>query len=367
MSLLEDLVIPRVSLEETRRAAANIADVAVRTPLVKFNYRRPDLPDLEIYLKLETLQPINSFKIRGAANRLKSIDPVQLKSEYSNLVVSASAGNMGQGVACACRELGCDCVVVVPDHAPATKLQAMQDLGAKIVKVPFERWWEVLMTGDAMAEVGKKHVFVHPVCDPQVVAGNSTVGLEILEDLPDVDAVFCAYGGGGCCGGIGSALKNKKEILEAMGKAPASDRPVDMISVEPATAAPFCLSFNNNKTITPLTDWQASWVDGCGGKSVLKPMWPLALDVLTGATKVELEAVERALKTLVEKNRVVAEGAGACSVAAAMFGPHEEMKKYKKVVAVVCGGCLDTTELLRILAKDFSTPYVNPFGPASPP
>ncbi|KAK3264451.1 hypothetical protein CYMTET_26805 [Cymbomonas tetramitiformis] len=347
-----DRILTRVPLEDSYAAAKNIEGYAVRTPLVKLNYRRPDAPQMEIYLKLETLQPINSFKVRGAANAITSVDPKRLKEEFNNTIVSASAGNMGQGVAYAAKSLGCECIVVVPDSAPITKLQAMEvDHGARLIKVPFERWWEVLMTGDALQEIGKKHLFIHPVCDPKVVAGNSTVALEIIEDLPEVDAVLCSWGGGGICSGIGSVLKNKSG---------ESAKQVDMISVEPATAAPLCLSFNNNKTLTPLEDWQASWVDGCGGKSVLAPMWELAKDVLSHAVKVELEAIERSVKVLVEKNRIVAEGAGACPVAAALFGPLENLKDYKKVVAVVCGGCIDTKVLTDILSKDFSSPYILP-------
>ena len=217
---------------------------------------------------------------------------------------------------------------------------------------------------------------MHPVCDPDVVAGNSTIGLEILQDLPTVDAVFAPWGGGGCACGIGSVLKNVKD--EPACYSPTYTHPssgvnkdgktIDMIAVEPATAAPLCYSFNNNLTLKPLPKesddclncYRSSWIDGCGGKSVLPPMWELAKSVLTGAYKVELEAVERAVQVLVEQNRIVPEGAGACSVAAAMFGPVQPT--WKKVVAVVSGGCIDTNVLTQILRKDYSKPYIPSCG-----
>ena len=405
-NLLDDLQLKCVTPEETLNAARNIQGHAVRTPLVRLNYRRPDYPNLEIYLKLETLQPINSFKVRGAVHKILQN---KRKSKGSNqpddhglasdndgdddvVMVSASAGNMGQGVAYAAQLLGCKkCIVVVPDHAPETKLNAMRDkYNAKIVKVPFNRWWEIIMTGhvtsaelsldceaqdltDRTEEQQPKILFVHPVCDPDVVAGNSTIGLEILQDLPSVDAVFCPWGGGGCACGIGSVLKNIHDQPDCYAPSfvPAPSNytngdvnAIDMIAVEPATAAPLCYSFNNNKTLTPLpaevddelNSYRPSWIDGCGGKSILPPMWGLAKTVLTGACKVELEAVERAVQVLVEQNRIVPEGAGACSVAAAMFGPIQP--SWKKVVAVVSGGCIDTNVLTRILAKDFTKPYI---------
>merc|ERR1740124_746118 len=414
-------MIKRVPAEETIRAANNITGYAIRTPLVPLAYRRPDRPDLEIYLKLETLQPINSFKVRGAVHKIRSIvrhhrqsqrchsessgddnvdnddDDAELSrilhSSYGNTIVTASAGNMGQGVAYAATSLNCSCVVIVPDHAPATKLAAMErKYGARVIKVPFSRWWEIISTSDVREEMGGgesegegggggKYLFVHPVCDPDVVAGNSTIGLEILRDLPDVDAVFCPWGGGGCSSGIGSVLKNVSEFgygcYPGLAPPPSSASPannndnnendkgpkrtINMMSVEPSTASPLCYSFHHStrttNTINPPVplptspksphSYQPSWIDGCGGKSVLPPMWDIAQDVLTDAWRVEPDSVEFALRTMVEGNKVVAEGAGACPVAAAMFGPVEE--GWKKVVAVVCGGCIDTDVLMRIL------------------
>lgn len=331
----------------------------VRSGVTRFRWSRPTTCGvhflcLQLTITLTALPPMDTFL-----------------GQYDNLIVSASAGNMGQGVAYAAQSLGCECIVVVPDHAPSTKLAAMsENYGAQIIKVPFSRWWEIIVSGNADKELnGRKYLFVHPVCDPLVVAGSSTIGLEILEDMPDCDAVFCAWGGGGCSSGIGSALKNAREqpkCFPSLDTAATTDirqrNIIDMISVEPATAAPLCYSFNNGKTLTPLPEnlgdpnaYKASWIDGCGGKSVLKPMWGLAKDVLTAAYRVELEAVERALQVLVEKNRIVAEGAGACPVAAAMFGPVKP--NWKRVVAVVCGGCIDTKVLTGILHKDFAGMY----------
>ena len=336
----------RVERAESEAAAVRIASHAVRTPLVKLNWTRPDAPQLEIYLKLESLQPISSFKVRGAVNTILSRieraaaagNPIDASKMH---VVTASAGNMGQGVAYAAVSVGCPkCTVIVPDSAPATKLDAIRrwnDASANtevvIIEVPYDRWWEIIMNGDVSPELGEDNTvtFIHPVIDQDNMTGHSTIGLEIEEDLPDAEAVYVAWGGGGCCSGIASVLAPNAKIF----------------SCEPETAAPICASLAAGEMTKP--NFTPSFVDGCGGKSVLPPMWPLAQQLLTGAASVPLDQIEIAIATMLRRNRIVAEGAGACSVAAAMFG--EEAKTLDKVVCVVCGGCLDSSTLIDIINR----------------
>ena len=255
----------------------------------------------EIWLKLENLQPIGSFKLRGAANAMRLAGPEGLRDG----VYTASAGNMAQGVAWSARELGVPAAVVVPDHAPATKLAAIERLGGRIVKVPFDRWWQVI---PEHSFPGLDGLFIHPVADRAVMAGNGTVALEILEDLPDVDTVLVPFGGGGLSCGIASALAALRPEARVFG-------------CEVETAAPLAASLAAGSPQT--VDYQPSFVDGIGGKSLLPEMWPLASTLLAGARVVPLEAVAAAVRLLAERHRVIAEGAGATSVAAALAGVPE--------------------------------------------
>ena len=166
------------SLEEIRAAAQRVSGLAVRTPLVGLNV--DGAPD--IYLKLENLQPIGAFKIRGAGNVLAQVEPARL----SRGVYTASAGNMAQGLAWHARRLGIACTAVVPETAPEAKLSAITRLGADHLKVPFDEWWQVMLDHSHPAFTDR--LFVHPFADQAVMAGNGTIGLEILEDLPDADA-----------------------------------------------------------------------------------------------------------------------------------------------------------------------------------
>jgi threonine dehydratase len=310
-------VIPLPRIEAAR---ASIAGLAVRTPLVRLNV--PDAP-AEIYLKLENLQPIGSFKLRGAANAIACADA----DDLARGVYTASAGNMAQGVAFIARQKGLDCSVVVPDHAPATKLDAIERLGGRTVKVPFAKWWDVLVTHEFEGLDGH---FVHPVCDPAVIAGNGTIGLEILEDLPDVDTVVVPYGGGGLSSGIACALR-------------ALSPDTRVLAVEVETAAPLAASLAAGEPVS--IDYEASFVDGIGGKSVLVEMWELVREVVADCVVVSLEEIAAGIRTLVDRNRVVAEGAGAASVAAALSG----RAGVGKVVCVVSGGNIDSTKLAAIL------------------
>eukprot|EP00441_Pelagodinium_beii_P043755 CAMPEP_0197638572 /NCGR_PEP_ID=MMETSP1338-20131121/13461_1 /TAXON_ID=43686 ORGANISM="Pelagodinium beii, Strain RCC1491" /NCGR_SAMPLE_ID=MMETSP1338 /ASSEMBLY_ACC=CAM_ASM_000754 /LENGTH=697 /DNA_ID=CAMNT_0043211171 /DNA_START=52 /DNA_END=2145 /DNA_ORIENTATION=+ len=330
----------RVSRAESIAAAKRIAGKVTRTPLVKLNWTRPDAPDLEIYLKLENLQPVSSFKVRGAVNVIQARLAAGKSSDVQNMhVVTCSAGNMGQGVAYAAVSVGCKkCTIIVPDSAPQAKLSAMERWNSPktevcIIKVPYERWWNIVLTSDVTKEMGSEPTtFIHPVVDQDNMTGHSTMGLEIEQDLPEVEACYVAWGGGGCCSGIASIL------CESGAK---------MFSCEPETANPIAVSWPKKEITAP--DYRPSFVDGCGGKTVLPAMWPLAQELLTGAETVGLTEIEIAIATLLRRNRTVAEGAGACAVAAAMFG--EGAKKFKKVVCVVCGGCLDSSKLVEFLGK----------------
>lgn len=307
------------SLDDVRAARERIRGAAVRTPLVRLNADAP----AEVYLKLENLQPIGSFKLRGATNALRLADPATLAEG----VYTASAGNMAQGVAWSARQLGVTATAVVPDHAPATKLAAIERLGGRTVKVPFDRWWQVLREHRYPELPG---LFVHSVSDPAVMAGNGTIALEILEDLPDVDTVLVPFGGGGLSCGIAAALRELRPGVQVW-------------ACEVATAAPLAASLAAGEPRE--IDYLPSFVDGIGGKSVLAEMWPLVRRLLAGSRVVPLDEVAAAVRLLAERNRVVAEGAGATAVAAALAGAGAG----GKVVCVVSGGNIDTGKLAALL------------------
>ena len=312
-----------IPLEEIRAARERLAGLVVRTPLVRL--RAPEQPGA-IYLKLENLQPIGSFKLRGALNAVMQEDPDRLRAG----VVTASAGNMGQGVAWAARELGVPCAVVVPEGAAATKLAAIEALGGRVVEVPYERWWQAI-TESHFSEI--EGVFIHPVQDDRVMAGNGTIGLEILEDLPEPDAVLVPFGGGGLSVGIASALKALRPKTRAY-------------AVEPDTGAPLTASLADGSP-QPV-DYEASFVDGSGSPALLPQMWLLAREVLDGAFAVSLEETAAAVRSLAERAHVVAEGAGALALAAALGG----RAGGGNVVCVVSGGNIDTPKLVKILAGE---------------
>ncbi|MGQ0650612.1 MAG: threonine ammonia-lyase [Gemmatimonadaceae bacterium] len=308
--------IPLAAIEQAR---GRVSRLALRTPLIRLHVDAP----AELYLKLECLQPIGSFKIRGAGNAMALADPALL----SHGVWTASAGNMAQGVAWCARELGIPCTVAVPDHAPATKIHAVERLGGRIVRLPFNDWWQILVSHQAPGFDG---LFIHPVSNADVIAGNGTIGLEITEDLPDVDAVVVPYGGGGLSCGIASALGAVKPGV-----------PVFASEVE--TAAPLAASLAAGQPVT--VDYTASFVDGIGGRSVLAEMWPLASSLLGGSLVVSLEAIATSLRLLLERAHVVAEGAGASSVAAACTGGAGP----GKVVCVISGGNIDLSKVATII------------------
>jgi threonine dehydratase len=308
-----------ISIDEIRAARGRIAGLALRTPLVRLHVDAP----AEIYLKLENLQPIGSFKLRGAGNAMARMPDEAL----ARGVYTASAGNMAQGVAWVARARGVPCSVVVPDHAPRAKLDAIERLGARAVKVPFATWWQIIIEHRFD---GLEGAFIHPVCNRDVIAGNGTIGLEIAEDLPDVDAVLVPYGGGGLSAGIASALR-------------ALAPRVRVLAAEVDTAAPLAPSLGAGQPRE--VDYRPTFIDGCGSKSVLAEMWPLVSALLAGSIVVSPAEVAAAVRLLVERSRVVAEGAGALPVAAALSGRAGP----GKLVCVVSGGNIDSDKLATIL------------------
>jgi threonine dehydratase len=308
-----------VTLSAIEEARGRIAGSALRTPLVRLNCR--DAP-AEIYLKLENLQPIGSFKIRGAANAMARLSAEQLRRG----VLTASAGNMAQGVAWRARELNVPCTVVAPDTAPAVKVEAIQRLGGRVIQVPFERWWQ---TFQERAYPGVDAVFLHAFDDPDVMAGNGTIGLEILEDLPDVDALVIPWGGGGLTCGIATAVRALRPRCR-------------IYAAEVATAAPLTASLAAGAAV--VVDHQPSFVDGIGSKTVFPQMLARARTLIDGSVVADLAEVAAAMRLLAERNHLIAEGAGACPVAGALAGKAGG----GKIVCVVSGGNIDLKTLCKV-------------------
>jgi threonine dehydratase len=342
------------SLSEIERARANIRGRAVRTPLIRLNWPHLE-PGVEVWLKLENLQPIGSFKVRPAASAIACVeDKATLRRSG---VCTASAGNFAQGLAWCCAEEGIPCTVVAPDQAPENKLAEIRRRGAAVIKVPYADWWRCIETHSAV-ECGAPEdaVFIHPGAENAVLAGNATIAAEIFEDLPSVDTIIVPYGSGAVCTGIACGV-------EAMGRAGACR----VLAAEPATAAPFALSKRLGRaTRLPEGAHESSFCDGCGGRAVLDEVWALAKSKVSGGVAVPLRDIARAIKVLAERNRVVAEGAGACPVAAAMMGARAIGQDARRVVCVVSGGGIDSDKLVHILgsaSSDAKDALVPPAGP----
>ena len=312
-----------LTLGEMQAARERIAGSIVRTPLVRLDLG-PQFPDIR--LKLENLQATNSYKLRGAVNAVAMLS----EAERQLGVWTISAGNAGQGIAFAARKAGVPCTVVAIETAPAAKLERMRALGAKLVTVPYEAAWRAL--GDR-AYPGVSGTFVHPFDDQNFIAGHSTMGFEILEDAPDTVAVIAAIGGGGLITGVGSALKALKPGIKIWG-------------AEPETAAPAALSLSMGSAQI-FKDWKASFVDGAGGQSLFPRMWERLKPVVDGCVVVSLEDTKRAMRLLADKARIVAEGAGSLSLAAALTGKAGK----GPIVAVVSGGNIDLQKFCDLIAS----------------
>ena len=309
-----------IKLQEIEDARARIAGTAIRTPLVRLHLEQAAA---EIYLKLENLQPIGSFKVRGATNAIKLAPGF----ERSRGLVTASAGNMAQGVAWAARELGLKATIAVPEHAPEAKLQAIARLGGHVLKLPYEDWWNVIVTSRIEGIDG---LFIHPVQDDAVMAGNGTIGLEILEDVPDPDAVVIPYGGGGLTVGIASAIRALRPQTK-------------VYTAEPETGAALAAAMHAGGPVD--VEYQPSFVDGAGSRRVLDPMWALVSSLIDEAFAVPVADAAAAVRTLAERAQVIAEGAGALAMATALAG----RAGTGKVVCVVSGGNINPHKLAEIL------------------
>jgi len=311
------------ALSEIRAARERIAKTIVRTPLVRLELG-PEFPDIR--LKLENLQPINAYKLRGAANAVAALS----EADRKHGVWTISAGNAGQGVAYAARAAGAPCTVVVVETAPRSKLKRMEALGAKLIPVPYEIAWKAL---DERSFPGVDGTFIHPFDDDDFIAGHGTMGLEILEDAPDTAAVIASIGGGGLITGVASAIKALKPEIKVFG-------------VEPETAAPAALSFKKDSPQV-FPNWRASFVDGAGGQSMFPRMWERMKPVVDDYLVVTLKQTKNAMRLLAEKARIISEGAGALSVAAALSG---EAGK-GPIVAIISGGNIDLQKFCELISQ----------------
>ena len=312
-----------ITLAEIHEARGRIASTIVRTPLVRLELG-PGSPDIR--LKLENLQPINAYKLRGAANAVALLSEVERRRG----VWTISAGNAGQGVAYAARAAGVPCTVVAIETAPAAKLERMRALGAKLVLVSYERAWQAL---EDRSYPGVEGTFVHPFDDHNFITGHATMGLEILEDAPETTTIIAAIGGGGLITGVGSAVKALKPGIQVWGS-------------EPETAAPAALSFATGSPQV-FKEWTATFVDGAGGKSVFPRMWERMKPVVDGVHVVTLDEVKRAMRMMAEKVRVIAEGAGALGLAAALSGKAGK----GPLVAIVSGGNIDLQKFSELIGS----------------
>jgi threonine dehydratase len=311
-----------ISLDEIKHARERIRDTIIRTPLLRIELGT-DFPDIR--LKLENLQPINAYKLRGAANAVAMLPD----SERKRGVWTISAGNAGQGVAYAARQAGIPCSVVAIETAPQAKLDRMRALGAKLFLVSYDVAWKTL---DERAFPGAEGTFIHPFDDDNFIAGHGTMGLEILQDAPETVAVIAAIGGGGLISGVGSAIKALRPDIKVFG-------------VEPETAAPAALSFRQGSPQV-FQDWKASFVDGAGGQSMFPRMWQRMKPIVDDYFVVSLEETKRAMRLMAEKARVIAEGAGALPLAAALSGKAGQ----GPIIAIVSGGNIDLSKFCQLVA-----------------
>ena len=312
-----------ISIDDIEQARQRIAGTVLRTPLLKLDVGS-SAP--EVWLKLENLQPTNAYKIRGGTNAVARLSD----EERAKGVWTISAGNAGQGVAYAARQFGVPCTVVAIETAPQTKLDRMRALGAIIVPVSYDRAWVAAETHEFP---GLEGTFIHPFDNHDFIAGHATMGLEILEDCPDVRTVICAIGGGGLITGVGSAIKARKPSAKVLG-------------AEPETAAPYALSLKQGGP-RKFPDWRASFVDGAGGKSVTDRMWQRMQAVTDGTIIVTLDQTRDAMRMIAEKSRTIAEGAGSLALAAALTGEAGE----GPIVCVVSGGNIDLSKFAELVTS----------------
>ncbi|CAF2159265.1 unnamed protein product [Rotaria magnacalcarata] len=324
------------SFDEILAAQSRLRGITIRTPLLRLHY---DIPGLEIYLKCEQFQPTSSFKIRGATNIVKILSSKQKE----NGIVTASSGNMAKGVAWIARQENTKCRILVPDTTNEAKLKVIDRLGGEITKCPFDEWFQVIESHQCPMLDG---YFIHPASNRHVMAGNGTIALEILEELPDCDAIFVPYGGGGLITGISSAAKHLKPSI-------------DIFACEIETGAPLNAAFNAGDTIR--ISVQNSWVNGIGISSVLKEVWPLVKECIDGTIVITLKETADALKLLIESNHLICEGASATALAASLWhyrnllengqaGRRKILKQEPvKIVAILTGAGIDNETIVKCL------------------
>ena len=322
-NLVDTVPRRRIPLSAIHDAATFVYKAAVRTPLVRLDLTGLDSPLPELFLKLENLQPTGAFKIRGAFNVVRQLS----RDDLAAGIWTVSAGNAAQGVALSARKVGARCSVMVMDTAPNTKVRAIERLGASIVTASYDECWQTVVSRSSPRMQG---YFVHPFDDDRFIAGNATMALEILEDLPDVDTIVCPAGGGGLLAGVAAAVAERQPAVSVVG-------------AEPVTASPLSASMAAGHPVI-FGDWTASFVDGAGGKSVLETMWPL-LSGLSRSVVVSLEETASAMRLVAERARVIAEGAAGCAVAGALSG----RAGGRKVVAIVSGGNIDLEQFAALV------------------
>jgi len=320
-----DVSTRAISLQAVREAATRVYSVAVRTPLIRLDPIDHGAP--EIFLKLEIFQPIGSFKLRGAANAIARLP----KSALAEGVWTVSAGTAAQGVALAAREAGARASVLVMDTAPATKIASIERLGATIHRATYDECWKTVEEHRSARMTGH---FVHPFDDDDFICGNGTVALEILEEVPDVDAVIAAIGGGGLLAGIGCVMRALRPTA-------------NVYAAEPETAAPLAASLAAGRPMR-FEQWTPSFVDGAGGRSVLPSMWPLLKAAVDASVVVSLADTAAAMRLAAQRCHIIAEGAGACALAAAL-SPQVRAAGHKRIVVVVSGGNIDLSRFASIV------------------
>jgi threonine dehydratase len=312
-----------IELREIEEARQRIAKTIVRTPLIRLELG-PDFPDIR--LKLENLQPINAYKLRGAANAVAMLS----EAERKRGVWTISAGNAGQGIAYAAKKAGVPCTVVVIETAPESKIERMRALGAKLIPVPYDVAWKAL---EDRAYPGADGTFIHPFDDDNFIAGHGAMGLEILEDAPETTALIASIGGGGLICGVASAIKALRPDIKIFG-------------AEPETAAPAALSFKMGSPQV-FTEWKASFVDGAGGQSMFPRMWERIKSLVDDYIVVSLEETKRAMRIMAEKTRIISEGAGALPLAAALTGRAGK----GPIIAIVSGGNIDLKKFCELVSS----------------
>jgi threonine dehydratase len=325
---------PLVTIAEIRAAAHRIAEIAVKTPLVRAQF--PGLSGYgtakEIYLKAESLQPIGAFKIRGASNKILQLTP----EEIAHGVITYSSGNHAQGVAYAAREVGTKAVIVMPSNAPAIKRAATLAMGAEIVDVGVASSERLAKSDELVREHG--YIVIPPYDDEQIIAGQATCGLEIVEALPEVDLVLAPVSGGGLLGGVATAVK----LLHPQ---------ANVFGVEPELAGDTAESFRTGSIVTwPAELTSRTIADGLRTQSVGQLNFAHIQAFVDGIITVAEAEIRAAMRAIVAATHLVPEPSGAVATAALLFHG-AELPTYRRAVAVVSGGNVDPAQLAQILTE----------------